>query len=143
MLMVSLQNKKPLVRLNSLADPATGKIIGTCLEMTVEDVRHAVNTAHEAFQSYRKTSPVQRQDILARFHQLFMSNVKDIARLIVWENGKSWNDAFSEANYAASFISWFAGEAVRTYGDTIPCSTPGVRNFTIKQPIGVCALLVP
>lgn len=111
--------------------------------MTVDDVRFAVDTAHEAFQTYRITTPAQRCDILTKFHQLFMANVKDIARLIVWENGKSWQDAFSEANYAASFISWFAGEAVRTYGDTIPCSMPGTRNFTIKQPIGVCALLVP
>ena len=111
--------------------------------MTVEDVRHAVSVAHKAFQSYRKTTPVQRHDILARFHQLFHANITDIARLIVWENGKSWGDALTEANYAASFIAWFAGEALRTYGDTIPCSTPGARNFTIKQPIGVCALLVP
>ena len=75
--------------------------------------------------------------------RLFEDNVKDIARLIVWENGKSWNDAFAEATYAASFISWFQGEAVRQYGEIVPCSLPGTRNFTIKQPIGVCALLVP
>jgi len=66
-----------------------------------------------------------------------------LARLIVWENGKSWNDAFAEVTYAASYISWFAGEALRTNGETIPCSLPGTRNFTIKQPVGVCALLVP
>ncbi len=111
--------------------------------MTVEDVREAIEAAHKAFQTYRQTLPAQRYDILTKFHQLFVANVKDIARLIVWENGKSWADASSEANYAASFISWFAGEAVRTYGDTIPCSIPGTRNITIKQPIGVCALLVP
>lgn len=111
--------------------------------MTVEDVRRAIDVAHEAFQSYRKTTPAQRYDILTKFHQLFMAGVKDIARLIVWENGKCWTDAFGEANYAASFIAWFAGEALRTYGDTIPCSVPGTRDFVIKQPIGVCALLVP
>ena len=111
--------------------------------MTVEDVRRAVDVAQEAFQTYRNTTPDQRYEILAKFHQHFQANVKDIARLIVWENGKSWGDALTEANYAASFIGWFAGEALRTYGDTIPCSLPGARNFTIKQPIGVCALLVP
>jgi succinate-semialdehyde dehydrogenase/glutarate-semialdehyde dehydrogenase len=124
-------------------DPATGEIIGTCPEMTVEDTQNAVNTAYTAFQSFRHTSPVFRQKLLLKFNQLFENNVKDLARLIVWENGKSWTDALAEATYAASYVSWFAGEALRTNGETIPCSLPGTRNFTIKQPIGVCALLVP
>ncbi len=71
------------------------------------------------------------------------ASLDDITRLIVWENGKSWTDAMAEATYAASFIGWFAGEAVRMDGKTVPASLPGTRNFTIKQPIGVCALLVP
>lgn len=111
--------------------------------MDVDDTRRAVDAAHTAFQTFRHTTPAQRQGYLLNMHQLFQENAKDIARLIVWENGKSYNDAMTEAVYAGSFFSWFSGEAVRTYGDTIPCSMPGTRNFTIKQPIGVCALLVP
>jgi succinate-semialdehyde dehydrogenase/glutarate-semialdehyde dehydrogenase len=124
-------------------DPATGKTIGTCPEMTVADIRRAVDTAHEAFQTYRLTTPNERQSILSKFYSLFQESLDDITRLIVWENGKSWTDAKAEATYASSFIQWFAAEAVRTDGKTIPCSLPGTRNFTIKQPIGVCALLVP
>ncbi|WVF70080.1 hypothetical protein IAT40_004867 [Kwoniella sp. CBS 6097] len=124
-------------------DPASGKIIGTCPEMTVEDTKRAIDSAHKAFASYKNVSPQQRQAYLAEIHKLFLANINDITRLIVWENGKSWNDALVEANYAASFFSWFAGEALRTYGQTIPCSVPGTRNITIKQPIGVVALLVP
>ncbi|RXK42216.1 succinate-semialdehyde dehydrogenase (NADP+) [Tremella mesenterica] len=124
-------------------DPATGKIIGHCPDMTAEDTRKAIDVAHKAFKSYRITTPNQRQALLLEFYRLYQENIKDIARLIVWENGKCWNDALTEANYAGSFISWAAGEAVRVYGEVVPCSLPGARNFTIKQPIGVCALLVP
>lgn len=111
--------------------------------MSVTDIRKAVDTAYETFKTYRLTTPNERQALLSKFHQLFQDSLDDITRLIVWENGKSWNDAKTEAIYAASFISWFAAEALRTDGKTIPCSLPGTRNFTIKQPVGVCALLVP
>jgi succinate-semialdehyde dehydrogenase/glutarate-semialdehyde dehydrogenase len=111
--------------------------------MTRADITRAVDVAHKAFQSYRTTTPLERQTILLKFNDLFQRSLDDIARLIVWENGKSWGDAKTEAVYAGSFISWFAAEALRTDGKTIPCSLPGTRNFTIKQPVGVCALLVP
>ncbi|WVR04420.1 hypothetical protein IAU60_001422 [Kwoniella sp. DSM 27419] len=124
-------------------DPASGKVIGTCPEMTVEDTKKAIDSAYAAFKTYRNTSPAQRQAYLLELFRLYQANINDIARLIVWENGKSWNDAMAEAVYGGSFFSWFAGEALRTYGQTIPCSVPGTRNVTIKQPVGVCALLVP
>nr|XP_019005428.1 succinate-semialdehyde dehydrogenase (NADP+) [Kwoniella mangroviensis CBS 8507]OCF68889.1 succinate-semialdehyde dehydrogenase (NADP+) [Kwoniella mangroviensis CBS 8507] len=124
-------------------DPASGKVIGTCPDQTVSDTKNAIDAAHKAFSTYKTTSPAQRQTYLAELHRLYMANINDITRLIVWENGKSWNDALAEANYAGSFFSWFAAEALRTNGETIPCSVPGTRNITIKQPIGVVALLVP
>lgn len=124
-------------------DPATGKVIGTAPDMTVEDTKQAIDVAHEAFKTFRNTSADQRRLWLTELHRLYAANVKDITRLIVWENGKSWNDALVEANYANSFFSWFAAEALRNYGQTIPCSAPGTRNLTIKQPIGVVALLCP
>jgi succinate-semialdehyde dehydrogenase/glutarate-semialdehyde dehydrogenase len=111
--------------------------------MTLSDTRRAIQVAHDTFKTFRTTTPAQRQLWLANFHRLVEDNLKDIARLIVWENGKSWTDAMAEATYAASFLSWFAGEALRSNGTTIPCSLPGTRNFTVKQPVGVCALLVP
>ncbi|KIR57339.1 succinate-semialdehyde dehydrogenase (NADP+) [Cryptococcus gattii Ru294] len=124
-------------------DPASGKTIGTCPEMTVEDTRHAIEVAEKAFATFRNTSPAQRSNWLSELYRLYQASIKDIARLIVWENGKSWNDAMAEATYAGSFFSWFAAEALRTYGEVIPCSVPGTRNFSIKQPIGVVALLCP
>ena len=111
--------------------------------MTVDDVKEAVQSAYDSFKKYRTTTPKQRQDLLQELYRLYQENINDIARLIVWENGKSWNDAMAEAVYAGSFFQWFAGEAMRSYGDVVPCSLPGTRNFTVKQPVGVCALLVP
>lgn len=111
--------------------------------MTVEDTRHAIEVAEKAFATFRNTSPVQRSNWLSELYRLYQASINDIARLIVWENGKSWNDAMAEATYAGSFFSWFAAEALRTYGEVIPCSVPGTRNFSIKQPIGVVALLCP
>ena len=125
------------------ADPATGEIIGKCPEMTVEDTKQAVQVAHDTFQTFRDSKPNERHIMLAKFFQLFQENAKDLARLIVWENGKSWTDAMGEVTYAASYVDWFAGEALRTDGHIVPCSLPGIRNFVIKQPVGVCALLVP
>ncbi|ODN75382.1 hypothetical protein L202_06541 [Cryptococcus amylolentus CBS 6039] len=124
-------------------NPATGKVIGTCPEMNVQDTRRAIEAAEEAFKTFRTTSPAQRSAWLSEFSKLYQAALKDIARLIVWENGKSWTDAMAEATYAGTYISWYAGEALRTTGETIPCSVPGTRNFAIKQPIGVVALLCP
>ena len=129
--------------LTDLADPSTGKIIGTCPDMTVEDTRRAIEVAAEAFKTFSKTTPQQRSTWLLKFFQLYEAASDDIARLIVWENGKAWPDAKGETAYAGAFLSFNAGEALRTEGKTIPCSIPGMRNFTIKQPVGVVSLLVP
>lgn len=125
------------------ADPATGKVIGTVPDMTRADTQRAIQVAYDAFQTYRSTPAQAKADILYKLHALMVEHTDDIARLIVWENGKAWVDALAEAKYAASFFQWFAGEALRTHGQTIPCSLPGTRNFTVHQPVGVCALLVP
>ncbi|WOO86266.1 Putative succinate-semialdehyde dehydrogenasec [NADP(+)] [Vanrija pseudolonga] len=122
-------------------DPATGNSIGTCPDMGVDDVRTAIDTAHSAFQSFRATPPLQRQAYLTKLHSLILNNADDLARLIVWENGKAWPDAVTEVAYAASYVQWFAGEAVRQNGEVIAATAN--RSFVIKQPIGVCALLVP
>lgn len=111
--------------------------------MTMEDTRRAIDVAAKAFKTFRETTINDRQAMLQKLYQLFQDNAKDIARLIVWENGKAWNDAYGEVFYSASYVNWFAGEAIRQYGEVIPSAIPGQRNMVIKQPIGVAALLVP
>ncbi len=70
-------------------------------------------------------------------------NEEDLARIITLENGKPFRDSKTEVRYAASFLEWFAEEAPRVYGDTIPASSPSCNIVTVKQPVGVCALIVP
>lgn len=124
-------------------DPSTGKFIGSCPECAKEDVEDAVNTAAEAFKSFRRTTPRERARMLRRWYQLMMDNQEDIAKLITWENGKPLNDGMGETAYAAGFFEWFSEEAPRIDGDTIPASIAGNRVFTIKEPVGVCGLITP
>ncbi|EHK17769.1 uncharacterized protein TRIVIDRAFT_194915 [Trichoderma virens Gv29-8] len=124
-------------------DPATGILIGTCPEFSTVDVEKAILAAVEAFSLNRKMLARQRARILHRWYQLIMDNAEDLATLITWENGKPLADARDEVTYAASFLEWFSEEAPRIYGDTIPSIIPEHRIITIKEPVGVCALITP
>jgi len=125
------------------ADPASGKLIGTCPEFDGSDTEKAIQAASEAFYTFRTTLGRERSRMLRRWHQLMVENAEDLATLITWENGKPLADAKGEVNYAASFFEWFSEEAPRIYGDTIPASVPGNRIMTLKQPVGVCGLITP
>ncbi|KAA1081438.1 succinate semialdehyde dehydrogenase NADP+ linked [Puccinia graminis f. sp. tritici] len=127
----------------AVKDPATGEEIGSCPDMNLVDLKLAIDAAKKSFSSYRYSTPASRQSYLRKFNQLIQSNAEDLARLIVAENGKCWKDAMGEVNYAASFVDWFAEEALRTDGTIVPSSTPGIRHLVIKQPIGVVAALCP
>lgn len=124
-------------------DPATGKLIGTCPECDGADTETAVSAAQVAFKSFRQTTGRQRSKLLRKWYDLMVENADDIATLITWESGKPLADAKGEAAYAANFLEWFSEEAPRVYGDTFPLSGSGQRALSIKQPIGVCALLTP
>jgi succinate-semialdehyde dehydrogenase/glutarate-semialdehyde dehydrogenase len=111
--------------------------------MNVEDVENAVQGAYEAFKSYRTFSPRVRADLLLKWDALIRENKDDLATILVYETGKPLAEAQGEVDYAASFTRWFSGEAERIQGTTFTASTPGRRIFTIKQPLGVTAALVP
>lgn len=81
--------------------------------------------------------------MLRKWYELMLANKEDLATLITWENGKPLADARAEVTYAAEFLQWFAEEAPRMYGDTIPSSVRTNRIVTIRQPIGVCGLITP
>ena len=127
----------------STADPASGKLIGTCPEFNASDTQKAIQAATEAFPKFRTTLGRERARMLRRWHQQMLDNAEDLATLITWENGKPLADAKGEVNYAASFFEWFSEEAPRIYGGTIPASVPGNRIMTLKQPVGVCGLITP
>ena len=124
-------------------DPATGKVIAKMPEMNKDDTQTAIEAAAAALPSFRKTPGRQRARMLRKWFQLMMDNQEDLAKLIMWENGKAMADAMGEVVYAANFFEWFSEEAPRAYGDTIPASIAANRVFTVKEPVGVCGLITP
>ncbi|KAF2823366.1 succinate-semialdehyde dehydrogenase-like protein [Ophiobolus disseminans] len=124
-------------------DPATGDLIGTQPEMDRADTEAAIAAAAAALPAFRKLTGRERSRMLRKWYQLMIDNADDLAKLITWENGKPFADAKGEVTYAAGFFEWFAEEAPRTYGATIPASVAGNRVFTIKEPVGVCGLITP
>jgi acyl-CoA reductase-like NAD-dependent aldehyde dehydrogenase len=111
--------------------------------MAAEDVEDAVQAAHLAFKKYRTITPRERAEFLSNWYQLISDNKDDIAKIIVLETGKPLAEAYGEVDYAASFPRWFSAEAERIHGTTFQPAIAGRRIFTIKQPIGVAAALVP
>lgn len=85
----------------------------------------------------------ERHDALLRLYKLMCEHNADLGAIITLENGKPLTEAKGEASYSASFLEWFAEEAVRDYGDVISAPLPGVRNVVIKQPVGVVGLITP
>ncbi|EIM88353.1 succinic semialdehyde dehydrogenase [Stereum hirsutum FP-91666 SS1] len=126
-----------------VTNPSTDEELGTVPEMGVAETKEAIEAASKAFKSWGKTTAKYRHDIMVKFFNLMTENADDLARIITLENGKAFAEAKGENTYSASFIEWFAEEAVRTYGEHIPCAFPGVRNVTIQQPVGVVSILTP
>ncbi|KAI0355516.1 succinic semialdehyde dehydrogenase [Trametes cingulata] len=126
-----------------VTNPATAEELGTVPEMGLAETKEAIDAASKAFKTWSKTTVKQRHDILKKLFALMQEHQDDLARLITLENGKPLAEAKGEHNYSASFIEWFAEEAVRTYGEVIPSPFPHLRNVVIKQPIGVVSILTP
>lgn len=127
-----------------IADPAhPEQVIGECPELGVAETREAVQHAHAAYQKWTRTTPKERSDKLYKLYNLCMANQSDLAKLITLENGKSFTDAKGEAVYGASFLEWFAAEAVRDRGEVVANMVPNARNIVIRQGVGVCKFDTP
>jgi succinate-semialdehyde dehydrogenase/glutarate-semialdehyde dehydrogenase len=126
-----------------IIDPGTGKVFASCPTNTVDDVDEAVNTAHAAFLKYRKLNPRKRAQLLLKWDTLIREHKDDIAQILTHETGKPLAEAHGEIDYSVGFTWWFAGEAERVRGTLAQPAQDGRRVFTVKQPIGVAAALVP
>src|SRR5690554_4876078 len=124
-------------------NPATGEILGTVPKLGAAETRRAIEAANRALPAWRALTAKERAQKLRRWFELLMENQKDLARLMTLEQGKPLAEARGEIAYAASFIEWFAEEAKRIYGDTIPGHQSDKRLIVIKQPVGVCAAITP
>ena len=124
-------------------NPATGQQIGTVPSMGTAETRRAIEAANAAMPAWRAKTAKERSVILRKWFNLMMENQEDLAILMTVEQGKPLTESRVEIAYGASFIEWFAEEAKRIYGDTIPTHQADKRIVVIKQPIGVCAAVTP
>jgi len=124
-------------------NPANGDIIAHVPNMGAEETRNAIEAAAKVLPAWRAKTGKARAAILRRWFELMMEEQEALAHLLSLEQGKPLAEARGEIAYGASFIEWFAEEAKRTYGETIPGHMPGARLMTIKQPVGVVAAITP
>lgn len=126
-----------------VTDPATGESLGSVPRMGASETRRAIDAAAAALPAWRAKTGKERAALLRRWFELVLENRDDLAAIMTLEQGKPLHESRGEIMYAASFIEWFAEEAKRVYGDTIPGHTSDKRIVVVKQPIGVCAAITP
>src|ERR1019366_1938441 len=124
-------------------NPATFEAIGEPPAMGTAETRRAIEAAHRAFPAWRAMLAKERRAILRKLSDLMLENADDLGVIMTAEQGKPLTESIGEIAYAASFIEWFADEALRLYGDTIPQNAKGRRSLVLKEPIGVFAAITP
>jgi len=127
----------------AVINPATGETLGSVPKLGPDAIRQAITAADAALPAWRGLLAKERAAILRRWHELMLQHADDLARIITLEQGKPLAEARGEVIYAAGFLDWFGEEAKRVYGAVIPSPWPGRRIVTLKQPIGVAALITP
>ena len=124
-------------------NPADNSVVGTIPKMGAVETRRAIEAANAAYPEWRALTGKERAGILRNWFDLVMENQEDLAVLMTTEQGKPLAESMGEIVYGASFIEWFAEEAKRIYGDTIPQHQHDKRIVVIKEPVGVVASITP
>lgn len=127
----------------TVTNPADGSIVGRVPSLSATETREAITAADKAFAEWRRMPAKDRSAFLMKWYNLMMAHQEDLAVILTSEQGKPLPEAKGEIAYAASFVQWFAEEAKRVYGDTIPSASADQRILVIRQPIGVCAAVTP
>jgi succinate-semialdehyde dehydrogenase/glutarate-semialdehyde dehydrogenase len=126
-----------------VTDPATGAKLADVARLGAAETEAAIAAANAAWPAWRSKTAKERAAILQRWNTLLLQNAEDLGRIMTAEQGKPLPEAKGEVVYGASFIEWFAEEAKRVYGETIPSTDGNKRFLVLKQPIGVCAAITP
>jgi len=126
-----------------ILNPANGQLIVMVPLMGTVETRRAIEAANRSFRPWSQRSGKDRSNVLRHWFDLIMANQDDLALLLTRENGKPLAEAKGEVAYGASFVEWFAEEAKRVYGETIPSTTADKRLQVLRQPVGVCAAITP
>jgi len=127
----------------AVTDPASGAALGSVPLMGAAETARAVAAADAVLPAWRAKTAKERAALMRRWFELILAHGDDLAQMITAECGKPLTEAKGEVGYGASFVEWFAEEAKRAYGETIPAVVADKRLLTIKQPVGVCAAITP
>jgi succinate-semialdehyde dehydrogenase / glutarate-semialdehyde dehydrogenase len=124
-------------------DPATGQKLADVANLGPADAQAAIVAANAAWPAWRSKTAKERSIILRKWFDLLMAHQEDLGRLMTAEQGKPFPEAKGEVAYGASFVEWFAEEAKRINGETLPQFDNNRRLMVLRQPIGVCAAITP
>ncbi|MCK0769203.1 NAD-dependent succinate-semialdehyde dehydrogenase [Chromohalobacter salexigens] len=124
-------------------DPATGEIVGRMPKLGRAETERAIEAAESAWPAWRALTAQERADTLMKWYDLMLEHQDELAAIMTAEQGKPLKEAAGEIAYAASFLRWFAEEARRVYGDTIPAAKSNQRIVVLKQPVGVVGAITP
>jgi succinate-semialdehyde dehydrogenase/glutarate-semialdehyde dehydrogenase len=127
----------------AVRDPGNGDHLADVSDLGALDASAAIDAAEAAMPAWRARTAKDRGDTLLRFHDQLLAHQEDLAKILTLEMGKPLAEARGEIAYSASFLKWFAGEAVRAYGAVIPGPTGDKRLISIKQGIGLVAAITP
>ena len=126
-----------------VTNPATGELVARVPKMGAAETRRAIEAAERAWPAWKRKTAKERSAILRRWFELMMAAQDDLAAILTAEQGKPLAEAKGEIAYGASYFEWYAEEAKRVYGDTIPTHQGDKRVVVLKDPIGVCAAVTP
>lgn len=126
-----------------VSNPATGGVLGHMPDCTAAETTRAIAAAEVAMVAWKARTHAERADLLMAWYQLILDHADDLALILTAEQGKPLAEARGEIIYGASFVRWFAEEARRINGSIIPSPVSGKKIFSMKEPVGVCAIITP
>lgn len=126
-----------------VVNPSRGDVIAQVANLGRAETARAIAAAEPAQKAWAALSAKERASVLKRWHGLMMENAEDLAVILTAEMGKPLAEARGEIGYGASFIEWFAEEAKRVYGETVPGHMSDKRVTVIRQPVGIAGAITP
>ncbi|GLO66911.1 NAD-dependent succinate-semialdehyde dehydrogenase [Oceanobacillus sp. E9] len=126
-----------------VTNPATGEVIDRVERGGKVEAREAIDQASEAFNDWSKLTAYERSELLMKWNTLITEHQEELAKIMTMEQGKPFKEALGEVQYANNFVSWYAEEGKRLYGETIPASKADKRILVQRQPVGVIAAITP
>ncbi len=127
----------------AVLNPADGIEIAKVANCKGPETQRAIGAAQHALPGWRAKTAKERAAAMRRWFELIIAHQEDLAKLMTAEQGKPMTESRGEIVYGASFVEWFAEEAKRVYGDTIPTTADDKRLLVWKEPVGVCAAITP